>query len=628
MCGIFGIYKYKNQNIITSMQKALSHRGPDESGIYSDNTVSIGNNRLSIIDLSSGKQPIYNEDKSMVIVYNGELFNYKSLRNELIAKGHFFRTESDTETILHAYEEYGEKALSIFNGFFAFAIWNIKKEELFIARDRLGIKPLYIYENNNSLAFASEAKAILKIIDEKPEPDWQAVNKFFTLGYVPTPYSPFKNIKKMPTGSWILINGHEKKCGVFWEPLYGSSNKNISFNKAVSDVDQLLLESIRMELAADVPVGLFLSGGLDSSAVAYYAKKLNKDIRAFILGFEESTHDESSDARLVAEHLKLNYKELKFSKELLFKNFEEVFNILDEPFGDSTVIPLLAISKYAKEEVKVVLTGWGGDELFAGYPTYKAHNLASIYRSIPRLLTRNIIEPIVRALPVSDKYMSFEFKAKRFIKCFDQSPDLQHFAWMGYYDEKVKKQLFKSEIFDLFEDPLIDVKRISSEDIKEIQILDRIQHLDAKFFMEGNGLFQADRITMAASLEARVPILNNNLFDYVSSLPSNIRMPGNNLKAVLKKVLEPHLPKSIINKPKKGFGPPSSLWIRNHFAETLRNTFSENETSMNKIFRCSFINQMINEHMDRKVDHGRELWLLLSFGMWYKRFINGETIKL
>jgi len=626
MCGIYGILKPGNDEISTSIISligdAIHHRGPDHKGIHSEPGLALGNNRLSIVDVSGGNQPIFNEDGTLIIVYNGEIYNHVKIRNELEIKGHVFKTNSDTETVLHAFEEYGPECLGQFNGIFSFAIWNTRERSLFLARDPLGVKPLYFSYIEEGLAFASEAKALLGVLPGGARPNWTALFQFFSYGYVPGPESPFDGIRKFPAGHFAWVRNSKLEMNRYWKPELGMG-KPVSMEKACDEVSRLLERSVGMELMGDVPLGVFLSGGLDSSAIAYYAQKCSsRKIKSFSLRFEESTHDESTDARLVAENLGLDHHELLFTRELLQQTLDKTTEVLDEPFGDSTVLPLLALSDFAREHVKVVLTGWGGDEIFAGYPTYRAHQFSTLYRKLPKILTKTLIPAIVNRLPVSDKYFSFEFKAKRFIRGMDISPELQHFIWMEYLGESEIRKLFSKEIIEQVQGDTLSPARQILEELSEPDLVSRIMHLDTLFFLEGNGLFEVDRMTMAASIEARVPMLNIDLLSYVNSLETKVKMPGGRLKDLLKKILSPHLPDRILNKPKKGFAPPSSIWLRGILSKKFDSVLSREKVESLGIFNYSEIKDMLQKHRDHKADFGRPLWALLSFQLWYDKFIN------
>jgi asparagine synthase (glutamine-hydrolysing) len=632
MCGIFGVVTGNGNEIspdlVKRMQLSIHHRGPDHSGLHRESGLVIGNNRLAIVDLNAGNQPIFNENQSLVIVYNGEIYNYLEIREELKSKGHVFRSRSDTETVLHAFEEYGPDCVKRFNGMFTFAIWNSREKKLFLARDRFGIKPLYIAFLDSGFAFSSEAKTILPLLPNGPRPDWSGLSQFFSHGYIPSPASPFAGIQKFSPGQYAWIHKGKISATRYWEPEYGLGEK-ITMEEAGEKVLNLLEKSVKLELMGDVPVGVFLSGGLDSSAVALFSKKNSSTrVKSFSLKFEETTHDESKDACLVADHLGLEHHECLLTKELLREALPKVVQNLDEPFGDSTVLPLFVLSQFARKHVKVILTGWGGDEIFAGYPTYKAHQLSKWYRILPKLLTSRMIPFLVDSLPVSEKYMSFEFKAKRLIRGMNLPPELQHFQWMEYFSDSQKNCLFSKEILNqMQEDAFLPIREISAN-LPENDIVSKVMHLDSLFFLEGNGLFQADRMTMAASLEARVPLLNNRLIDYVNALPISIKMKSGKQKALLRKALQPYLPKSIINKPKKGFGPPSSAWTRGVFLGTMEQLFSREKIYDEKIFNFEQIQTLICQHKSRKRDHGRILWALLSFQLWYDNFISNSPFLI
>jgi len=631
MCGIYGIFEPANLDIsdqlAAKMRDAIRLRGPDHSGRHKEHGVLLGMNRLSIIDQDGGNQPIYNEDESLLIVYNGEVYNHTELRSDLEKRGHVFRSRSDTETVLHAFEEYGPAALLKFNGMFAFAIFDRIRKRLFLARDRLGIKPLYIIDQPGRLAFASEAKALLPVLGDRVDPDWTSISHFFTFGYCPYGLSPFESVRKLPPACYAWVDDSATKVESYWAPTYGMGPVH-SFEEAKKEIVRLVEEAVNKELMSDVPLGVFLSGGLDSSAVAYFASNASiGKIHSYGLRFEETTHDESPDSRTVANHLGLIHHEFLFDKETMVRSFVNVGNLLDEPFADPTVMPLLALSEQTRKYVKVVLTGWGGDEVFAGYPTYRAHRHGQTYRSLPYVLGRMLIPAVVRRLPVSDKYMSFEFRAKRFIRGMELSPDLQHAVWMGYFDEAAKTRLFQKSILEQIKEESGDVVGRAVAGMREADVVSRIMHQDALFFLEGNGLFEVDRMTMAASLEGRVPLLNNDLLDYVNQLPIQIKMYQGKPKELLRQSMAPFLPEAILNKPKKGFGPPISAWIRGGLSDIITRLLSEERVRSQGIFRFKEIQRLLKEHRDRKADHGRDIWALVSFQLWYEKFILGNSVE-
>ncbi|OAN49299.1 hypothetical protein A6A04_04065 [Paramagnetospirillum marisnigri] len=594
-------------------------------GVFADDWAVLGNTRLSIIDLADGHQPIINETGDLVIVFNGEIYNHRELQRDLTAKGHVFKTHSDTEAILHAFEEWGPDCLLRLNGMFAVAIWHCPSRRMFIARDRLGIKPLYLGRGIHGIAFASEPKALFPIMPDRPAPHWPSLARFLQLGYFAPGDCAFAGIEKFPAGHFGWIEKGHLSLHRWWTPLVGQGDP-VPLAEAVAKAAELLGDAVESELLADVPVGVFLSGGLDSSAVAAAAAERGRKLPAFALSFPEATHDESADARLVADSLGLDYFEHRLEVDELRATVSEVATMLDEPFGDATVVPLLALSRFARRHVKVVLTGWGGDELFAGYPTLRAHRAARLYRMLPGWLGDGLLPAAIRRLPVSERYLSLEFKAKRFIQGMDLTPEQQHLGWMGYFNATGVAALLRPEIAEAASHD--GHRALAVPDLArptETDPVDRILHLDMCTFLEGNGLFQADRMTMAASLEARVPLLNTVVMDYVAALPAGVKMAGGQLKPLLKMALKPKLPSRIITKPKKGFGPPSAGWLRSALSDTLRTTLSREKIEADGILAAEATERLVDDHLNRRADHGRALWALLSFQLWHDNFISGAV---
>jgi len=625
VCGIFGILRPDGGPVeageLAGMGRSLAHRGPDQRGTFAEPGLGLGVNRLSIVDLKGGDQPLANEDGSLVIAYNGETYNHPDLRQELLARGHCFRTRSDTETVLHAFEEYGPDCLIRLEGMFALAIWDRKRRRLFLARDRLGIKPLYLARLEKGLAFASEAKALLGLLPQGPGVDWTAVHRYLSFGYPPGPETPFAGVTRFPAGHWSWSDGRDLDPRPFWQPAYG-----LGPAEPEEGLEEKLLglirEAVRRELMADVPLGVFLSGGIDSSVVALLAREaLGPGLMTFALRFEEESHDESRDAHLVADHLGTDHRELLFSRELLPRYLAKAATVLDEPFADPTVLPLLALAEFARQEVKVVLTGWGGDEIFAGYQTYRAHRLARLYRRLPGLITRGLVPWALKAWPVSDRYFSFGFKARRFTQGTGLPPELQHFVWMGHLDERTKAGLLTPHVLEQVRGGTLDRVKDLLAGLQEKELISRIMHLDAAFFLEGNGLFQADRMTMAASLEARVPLLNPDLLAFLNPLPASLKMPAGRPKGLLRRVVAGRLPKRIIHKAKKGFGPPASAWIRGPLAGPVRRILDREKLEADGVFNHPQVARLLDQHQNRRADHGRAIWALVGFQMWYDRYI-------
>jgi asparagine synthase (glutamine-hydrolysing) len=362
--------------------------------------------------------------------------------------------------------------------------------------------------------------------------------------------------------------------------------------------------------------------------VAFFAaKNYPGKLQAFTVGFEEPTYDESKDARVVAQALGLDYNELYYSNEILKESMSEAFAKLDEPFGDSTALPILALSKYARRKVKTVLTGWGGDEVFAGYPTLKAHRFASMMETLPKFITRDILPAAAGMMPVSEKYMSLQFIASRFVRGFGLSPEYRHFAWMGCFGRDSIDRLFSNEVKSFFTGGILDPVEDAVRGMDEKDMLSRIMRLDYDFYLQGNGLFEADRMTMASSLEARVPLLNPALANYVTGLPAHIKMPGGAPKQLMRNIMKDSLPEKILSKPKKGFGPPASLWLRDVFRDDFNKLFDAGKVNAQGVFNTGEIQKLFREHIEKKADHGRNLWALMGFQMWYDKYIGGGAVE-
>lgn len=623
MCGIFGIAQAPDTlalpAVMEHMARQLRHRGPDHCGMLVEPPSAIGMNRLAIIDLDTGNQPLFSEDGQFAIVFNGEIYNFRELRDALEARGHLFSSRSDTEVILHGFEEWGEGVLQKLNGMFAFAILDRKSGDVFLARDPLGIKPLYYARLGAGLAWASEAKALLDVVPGAREPDWNVIFRYLHFGYCPDGDAPFQGVHKLPAGHACWFRGGDLKIFPYSSIRFGGGPVPDCVRQGLLDT---LDHAVQMEMMSDVPLGVLLSGGLDSSAVALLAKRhAGSRLRGFVLRFPEATHDESADARMVARHLGISVSELVFDKAMCNRLLGEVASMLDEPFADPTVLPLLAICRHARKEVTVVLTGWGGDELFAGYPTYKAHRYARLYRALPGPVRDSLIPWAVNRLPVSSGYMSFEFKAKRFIRGMELSPEQQHCAWMSYCDEATLRRVLAPGIGSrITGHPWAPVTDMLDE-LVEYDIVDRVMHIDFRLFLEGNGLFQADRMSMAASLEARVPLLNQTVRDFAAHLPVDVKMSGGKLKGLLRESLAPYLPREILRKPKKGFGPPGSAWLRNGLAATMEAVLDRKRLRAQGVLDPEEVQRLMREHRQGAADHGRVLWALLGFQLWYDHHV-------
>ncbi len=628
MCGICGFIPSGNNNlppqeIITNMLDALLHRGPDNKGLFIDSGIALGTTRLSIIDLAGGDQPIHNEDKSIWITFNGEIYNYPELRESLIKKGHIFCTKTDTEVIVHLYEENGPDCLGQLNGMFAFAIWDKNKNVLFLARDRFGMKPLYYTELNGQLIFASEVKAILRFPDFKRELDLGALNKYLTFEYVPSSSCIFKKIKKLPAAHYLICENKNISTVKYWDINFTGSCKPPDEIEAKERLLQLLGAAVKRHLLSDAPLGFFLSGGIDSSAIVALASRLTGDnLKTFSIGFHEDSFDETRYAQKVARLFGTSHFHQDFEIEDLFNSLAESSNFLDEPLADVSFFPTYLLARFAKQNVKVALSGDGGDELFAGYPTYQAHKLIKYYHLIPAVIRKNLIEKIARNIPVSMKNFSLDFKIKKFVSSNYLPMALRHIYWMGAFNYEDKINLCGP----LFKD-LLEKESLSEEitdylrGIKSNEELNMIQYLDIKTYLQDDLLVKTDRASMANSLEVRVPYLDRELAEFVFSLPADLRLKHFQTKYILKKSMHKILPEVIINRRKKGFGVPISFWIKGKLKPLIMDMLAKDKIKREGLFNYSYIDNLLQQHFKNKVDNRKKIWTLLMFELWLREYL-------
>ncbi len=628
MCGIVGYMNLNGQpleqseNYLPAMCHSIHHRGPDDEGELVMGPVAMGMTRLSIIDLSTGHQPICNEDGKIWIVFNGEIYNYQDLTKLVVDKGHKLKTTTDTEIIVHLYEEYGVDCLQYLEGMFAFALWDSEKERLLIARDRMGEKPLHYGVFGGQLIFGSELKGILAHPRSKKELCMEALQKYLALEYVPAPLSIFDGIRKLMPAHYLMVQGGQLRTACYWTPKI--SKEKLNEQEASEKLVELLSTSTRLRLIADVPVGVFLSGGIDSSSIAALASRVSTGkLKTFSIGFGESSFDESAHADLVAKHLGTEHHLAWFSPHVARATLEELWDYLDEPIADASIVPTFFLSKMTREMVKVALAGEGGDELFGGYPTYQAHKLAGVWRRVPKALRTNVIEPMIRSLPVSTNNLSFDFKAKKFIEGANRSPVDRHLNWMGSLPLSEQVQLVKSNVLTLTkeEDILPDVLRMGGGGNSDDDIVSQIMKLDMITYLPDDLLVKSDRSSMAASLEVRLPFLAYPLVEFALSQPSSYKLHGMTTKYLLKKAVAPFLPESILKRPKKGFGIPVAKWLREDFKPLVDELLSESFVKKQGIFEWSYISKLLDEHNTGRFDRRKQLWTLFMFQWWWRKFM-------
>jgi asparagine synthase (glutamine-hydrolysing) len=515
MCGILGIIQgYREQSadkrVARAMAAAMVHRGPDDEGFYYRGAIVLGMRRLSIIDLPGGHQPISNEDGTIWVVFNGEIYNFAMLRQDLEARGHHFRTDSDTEVIVHLYEEFGDGLLEHLNGMFAFALWDERQERLLVARDRMGEKPLYYTElPDGTFVFASELKSLLQHPRVERRVDLRALRKYLSYEFVPSPYSIIEGVKKLPPAHKLVWQRSGWRTERYWNLSYGGTKLKIGATEAAEEVRVRLGEAVRQRLVADVPLGILLSGGVDSSAIASLACEVGTNkIKTFSIGFEEKSFDESSHARDVARYLGTEHHERRFTEREMLDVVPEIPRLLDEPLGDASLIPTFLLSRFTRGEVTVALGGDGGDELFAGYPTYSAHQLVGTYNLLPRALRRGVIERGVASLPVSIENLSFDYKARRFVKGAGMPAGMRHTVWMGSFDPEQQGLLLSPDVMRAAPDDDVyeEVLKFESEGQDDETLVESMMRLDATHYLSEGVLVKVDRASMAASLEVRAPV--------------------------------------------------------------------------------------------------------------------------
>ena len=621
MCGIAGFTGGGNRSDLENMIAAIKHRGPDDEGIFLVGDVGLAHARLSVIDLSErGHQPMFNEDKTIGIVFNGEIYNFKELKNELIKLGYKFKSDTDTEVIIYLYEEFGESCFERLNGMFAIGLYDFRLGKLILARDKMGKKPLYWAIFGGTLMFASELRAIMEHRIFKKELNLDALNKYLTYEYVPTPHSIFKNVYKLEPANYLVYQNKEIKKIKFWEIEF--NNSDISFDEAITQLDKKINESVKLRMVSDVPFGVFLSGGLDSSTIAYYAQKnSSRKIKTFSVNFEEKSFDESKYAQKVSDILGTEHYDQLLTTKNLIETLSTI-DLIDEPIGDASIIPTYLLSKHARNYVTVALGGDGGDELFAGYPTFQADVLAGIYEKIPTLIKKIFLEKIIHKIPETDNNFSLGFRLKTFVKGLGGDKNYRHHRWLGSFTAEEKEKLFKREIWNEidakkdFEEIDYYLKNIKAEDHRN-----KTLGLYMRTYLMDEVLVKVDRASMKNSLEIRSPFLDPNLVELANSLPFSFKLKGFTTKYILKKLMEDKLPGSIVYRKKKGFGIPLSRWLRNELKEFCDGLLSEEKIKNQGLFNYDYIARLKQEHFDENKNNRKKLWTLMAFMIWYERFI-------
>ena len=623
MCGIAGFVGRGDKKTLEQMIFAIRHRGPDSTGVWMGDGVGLAHARLAIIDLTpSGSQPMWNEKNSAVIVFNGEIYNFPKLREECITKGYHFRGNSDTEVILALYEIYGISCIERLNGMFAIALYDLTTKTLFLARDRMGKKPLYYGEFDGNMIFGSELKALLGHSSAKKEIDPNALSEYLALDYVPTPLSIYKGVCKLPPASILTYKEGAISLQTFWLPPREGVDL-LNEKDAVRELDKRLQGAVESRLVADVPLGVFLSGGLDSSTVAYYASRATKEpIHTFSIGFNEVTFDESVYAEKVSKHLGTDHHHKMLSGEDSLRVIPKVFELLDEPIADASIIPTYLLSEFTREHVTVALGGDGGDELFAGYQTFQAEKAYKYLSMLPFGLGSALVHGAVNLVPSSSAYMSNEFKLRKFLEGVDD-PDMakRHMRWIGTFTEEESAKILRPEIHNSI---TLDPYGFAKEYFDSSLLQDghnKLLWVYQRTYMMDQVMVKVDRATMYNALEARAPFLDTNVVEFANSLPYSMKLHGVTPKYLLKRAMKGKLPRDIIYRTKKGFGVPVGEWLRGPLKEWGEGLLSEANIEKGGIFSPTYIRSLWTEHQSGKRDHRKKLWNILVFLEWQRNFL-------
>ncbi|MBD8084620.1 asparagine synthase (glutamine-hydrolyzing) [Chryseobacterium caseinilyticum] len=624
MCGINGIIKKYSSEVeiekkLQVMNQRIIHRGPDEDGFFihqvEDTAIGFAMRRLSIIDLSSGKQPIFTEDKSKVIVFNGEIYNYKVLKTELESLGIIFHTTSDTEVILKMYEKYGTNSFSRLDGMFAFSIYDKTSEKIFIVRDFFGEKPLYYTNTAEGLIWASELKSIMPIMNSRPEIDKTGLSLYFQLTYIPAPYSIYEGISKLEADHYIEYDLKTHQILIQKVNMETKAQiKEISFATAKDEVHDLVQKSVISRSVSDVPIGTFLSGGVDSSIVSWcLAKNLDEKINTFSIGFEKKSFDETDKSKTVAKLIGSNHHEFIISEKDLTKYTDEILLNFDEPFADSSALPSFLVAKKTSGFVKVALTGDGGDEIFGGYNKYLIGNINKRYTGlVPEKLHKNIVRFSDIFTRQKEDKRGLKFKIRKSLHSLDYGNDFYYNIIKLGFSNVEMGEYFKSAAFD--SNPLLRYK----QKLPAPLTLSDFREVDRMISLEGDMIVKVDRTSMLTSLECRAPFLNKELWNYTKTLPEEYLMKGSNKKYILKKAFEEYFPEEFLDKSKQGFGVPVGDWLKYGMRKELESFIDNEFLKQQDLFKVDAIVTMVKNHLSSLEDHSFKVWTFYCFQKWYK----------
>jgi asparagine synthase (glutamine-hydrolysing) len=637
MCGLVGIVGCRESDaerreLVHAMASTMVHRGPDGEGYVARDDCALGFRRLAIIDVTAESPPFPNEDQSIWSICNGQIYNAPDLTEELLARGHTLRTKTDTEVIPHLYEEHGADLVEKLNGMFAFAVWDEPRGRLLLARDRAGEKPLFYWTDGKELVFASDLRAFLVHPRIPKAIDPVALRRYLTHDYVPAPLSPLASVRKLPAGHLLIAEDCKVTIKQYWDLADYFVQPDLARRNTADLADELdhrLGQAVRRRSRSDVPFGLFLSGGIDSSAVlSYLAEQQGAGVPVFSIGHTEKNFDEASMAEVTARHFKADFNQLILNESDLADGLRRVGPGLGEPLGDASTIPSHLLALFARQKVKVILSGEGADELFAGYPTYIGNRVAEIYNRIPRPITNLAVKTALKVTPVSMGNIAFDYLLSRFVSAADQDLVERHHTWFGSYSPEMQQSILSPGILDALagDDPFGSARaRLEGKNLPDS--LSKLLYMDFTMYLQDDLLTKVDRATMLASLEARAPFLDHDLSEFAAGLPSSLKLRGKSTKDILKKTVARRLPADVIKRRKRGFNIPFSKWLLHGLGDDLKQRFSVDRVEARGLFNPAGIAALLDEHLSQQADHRKPLFTLLAFDLWCDATF-GEGVRI
>lgn len=626
MCGICG-FNWHDPALAEKMASVITHRGPDQSGVWADEHMTLGHRRLSIIGIEgeAGRQPMSNEDGSVQVVFNGEIYNFQPIREELKALGHVFSSQTDTEVIVHGYEQWGFDCVKKFVGMFAFAVWDRPRQRLWLVRDRIGIKPLYYYFKAGKLVFGSEIKSILEDPTVPRRVNHAALYDYLGFEFVPAPATAFEDIYAMPAGHWAIFEHGDLRVEPWWDLEMPEQGVQRSVPEMVERIRELIEDAVRLRMISDVPLGAFLSGGLDSSTIVAMMRKLNPGkLQTFTIGYEDKTFSEMDYAQIVADHFSTDHRVLIIDK-MDQASIEKSIWHLDEPMTDLSSIPLMFICAKAKQYVTVCLSGEGGDEVFVGYDRFKAARMARTFDIIPRWVRQNIIGRITASLADRPQKKGPVNMLKRFVEGDLLPEEALHLRWQYFMNKQLEDHLFTPGYKAAVPfDPFHRVRDYNAT-CHTRDVVNREAYLDTRFMMTDSVLMKADKMSMASALEIRVPLLDHRLVEYVATIPGDMKLRGATTKYIFRKALDGILPEKIVWRGKQGYSLPVKNLLRTQLKDYMIALLHESPL-IREDFDIPYIDRLIDEHLAMKQNHNHVLWGLMNIAIWHRRFIERDGV--